>query len=120
MSKQHWMIRQGDVVVTSHVYDKNDKLVPVQPSGPTADAVQRDPEIGVVLQSGTLTGHHHVMPGGAVVLVREPDGSRKIEVASAEPLIHDEHHTIEIQPGVLTVGIQVEYVPGAVPRQVED
>jgi hypothetical protein len=117
---EHWMARQGDVVATTHVYNDNDELVPVQP--PTSDAtdVPRDPDLGVVLQAGAVTGHHHHMPGAGAALLRELDGARKLVVADVEPLDHDEHDTVEIPAGVVAVGIQVEHVPGELPRQVED
>lgn len=118
--QQHWMARQGDVVLTSHVYDDSDTLVPVKaPSGATL--VPRDAQLGVVLQAGAVTGHHHHMPGAGAALTRDASGARRLEVADGtEPLDHDEHDTIEVPSGVVAVGIQVEYVPGAVPRQVED
>ena len=118
--RDHWMGRQGDVVLTTHVYNSNDELVPVgQPSVEAATA-KPDPQLGVVLQAGRVTGHHHHMPGAGVAMTREPDGARNIEVANEEPLEHDEHHTIVVPAGLMAVGIQVEHVPGAVARQVED
>lgn len=119
-TQSHWIARQGDVVTTTHVYNDRDELVTVEPRSATAADVPRDPRLGVVLQAGRVTGHHHHMPGGGVALIREPSGARKIEVADVEPLEHDEHDTVEIPAGLLAVGIQVEYVPGELPRQVED
>jgi hypothetical protein len=114
------MGRQGDVVVTTHIYDDHDELVPVEPPSAAAVDVPRDPRLGVVLQAGAVTGHHHHMPGG-VTLSREPSGATKLVVGEAvEPLEHDEHAPIEVPVGAFAVGIQVEYVPGDLPRQVED
>lgn len=119
-TQKHWIARQGDVVLTTHVYDDNDNLVPVEPRSADATDVPRDPRLGVVLQAGAVTHHHHSMPGDGAALIREPSGARKLEVAECEPLEHDEHDTVEVPSGTVAVGIQVEHVPGAVPRQVED
>lgn len=112
------MARQGDVVLTTHVYNEDDELAPVSPTA--AVGVARDPHLGVVLQAGVVTGHHHHLPGDGAALGRELSGALVLEVAGIEPLDHDEHDTVEIPAGIFAVGIQVEHVPGELPRQVED
>lgn len=118
--QEHWMARQGDVVLSSHVYNESDELVPVELPSADAAIVAPDPQLGVVLQAGLVTHHHHHMPGAGVAMLREPSGARKLEVADEEPLEHDEHDTIEVPAGVVAVGIQVEHTPGELPRQVMD
>ena len=120
MDNEHWMARQGDVVITAHVYNINDELVPVTTVSSQAVGVPRDAELGIVLQAGAVTHHHHAIPGTRAALMREPDGARRLLVGDVELLEHDEHDAIEIPSGIFAIGIQVEYVPGALPRQVED
>jgi hypothetical protein len=116
---EHWMARQGDVLLTTHVYNERDQLVLVAPPSTAATDIPRSGR-GVVLQEGLVTGHAHHLPGNGAALSREPSGTRLLEVAEVEPLEHDEHDTVEIPAGVVAVGIQVEYVPGELPRQVAD
>lgn len=118
--QQPWIARQGDVILTTHVYNDQDELVPVEPPSESSVVVQRRDDRGVILQEGMVTGHAHHLPGSGAVLSRETDGTRKLEVVGVEPLEHDEHDTIEVPTGIVAVGIQVEHVPGELPRQVMD
>ena len=81
--QQHWMARQGDVVLTTHVYNDNDELVPVGQPSVQATLLPRTPR-GVVLQEGLITGHAHTYPGAGVALSREPSGARTLEVGDLD------------------------------------
>lgn len=76
---------------------------------------------GVVLQEGTATGHAHVI-GSKAARMMTLDGRRFLQVSGNEPvaLTHEEHATLSIHPGCYSITIHAEYVPGELPRQVED
>lgn len=100
--------RQGDVL-----------LVAVSGIPESAIPVTRDPRRGAILQEGLVTGHAHRIPGpGAQVFEALP--ARYLRVVEACELVHDEHDAIPLPVGDYQIVIHHEFVPGELPRQVED
>ena len=104
------MLRQGDVLICSV------KSIPKD-----ATALPRTKR-GVVLAEGEVTGHAHRIPSRSASLYRTETDARYMRVGGTAPvaLNHEEHKTVEIPPGNYRVTIHAEYVPGELPRQVED
>jgi hypothetical protein len=113
------------------IYRQGDVLLARVASLP-ADAVPvpRDGDGRLVLAYGEATGHAHVVtavdPSATVdaeLLIR-PDDQRDLEVRFLRVerearLVHDEHATIPLDPGVYRVVRQREYAPEAI-RNVAD
>ena len=93
------LYRHGDVLVGS---------VDGLPEG----AKKRD---NVTLAYGEMTGHSHRIADPTTAETFEYEGQLYLRViaASAE-LIHEEHHTIELQQGIYRVWQQREYTPGTI------
>jgi hypothetical protein len=104
------MLRQGDVLIVA--VDK----MPAQ-----LEEVARSKR-GVVLAEGEVTGHAHRIPSRSASLYKSETDARFLRVRGPAPakLEHEEHSTITIPPGNYRVTIHTEYVPGELPRQVED
>lgn len=76
-----------------------------------------------VLAKGTATGHSHTIvaePKEPKPAIYKFENKMWIECKGKSFLKHQEHATIPIPPGTYEVRRQVEYVPSAPPRQVED
>lgn len=100
------MYRQGDVLL---------RAVEKLPK----DSVERPCESRVVLAWGESTGHAHAI--NAAFAKMYVSGSNTFLVANpGAKLVHEEHATIDLEPGVYQVIQQREYVPGAIPRYVLD
>jgi hypothetical protein len=65
---------------------------------------------GVILAEGEATGHVYVMDANAVRM-NELNGLRWVVVQEAAQLLHPEHETLMIPPGVWQVKRQREYTP---------
>ena len=102
------LLRQGDVMV---------ERVDAIPTGVTP--VKRTKR-GVVLAEGEVTGHAHRIPSRYAKLYRTEEDQRFMRVTAPVALNHEEHTTVKIPPGNYRVHIHAEYVPGELPRQVED
>lgn len=103
------MLRQGDVL-----------LVPVDELPRGLKKVPRE-NGRIVLAHGEATGHAHVIEGEAQFLasdLEELDG-RFLVVEEETELVHDEHATITVPPGIHQVVRQREYELEA-PRYVAD
>jgi hypothetical protein len=101
--------RQGDV-----------RILPVAGIPSSASLAPRDPR-GAVLQEGTATGHaHRIASPAAQILALGPARYLRVRGDEEVALQHEEHGTIPIAPGDYQIVIHHEYVPGEVPRQVED
>lgn len=107
------VMRQGDVL-----------LVPVKavPDTATKQRTQRR----VVLAEGEATGHAHVIESPDVSLyeiVTEGDVAemrqRFLTVEAEVALVHDEHATITVEPGIYEILRQREYMPQEI-RRVAD
>lgn len=104
--------RQGDVLLAR---------VPSLP----ADATLRPRESGrVILAHGEVTGHAHAIADApdapTAALLDAPDGLAYLRVDALSQLVHDEHSTIVLEPGVYRVTRQREYDDEAEFRQVAD
>jgi hypothetical protein len=110
MSKTPKMYRQGDVLI-----------VAVDEIPADVELVKRTKR-GVVLAEGEVTGHAHRIPSRSASLYRSESDARFMRVMGPAPvkLEHEEHTAIEIPPGNYRVSIHAEYVPGELPRTVQD
>lgn len=100
------MIRQGDVL-----------LVPVTEI-PEAIPVPRDAG-RVVLAYGEVTGHAHAITEPGVALL-EAGERRYLRADAAAELLHEEHATLSVAPGLYEVIIQREYDDSQEWRRVAD
>jgi len=101
------MIRQGDVL-----------LVPVDAIPQGAEGVKPDPQRGVVLAYGEVTGHAHVLPVKSVSMWSVGE-QRYVTVTEDAPLTHEEHTAHVIPKGNYRVVIHREYSPEEI-RNVAD
>ena len=91
------MYRQGDVLLVA---------VDAIP-----EAAEQQPRRGrLILAEGEATGHAHAIAELDAREFRVGD-ERFVLVRSAAQLIHEEHATIELEPGAYRVVIQREYEP---------
>jgi len=92
------IIQQGDVIL------KLRKKLPL-------DAKRVAPEVrGYVLAEGEATGHAHTIAHEYGELF-ERNGTLWLKVDTAAPLVHQEHDTQTIPPGIYEVGKVVEVDP---------
>ncbi len=108
MSKSKKMYRQGDVLI-----------VAVDSIPESATEVPRSRR-GVVLAEGEVTGHAHRIPSRSAKLFRTEMDARFMRVTAPVALNHEEHKTVDIPKGNYRISIHTEYVPGELPRQVQD
>lgn len=86
--------QQGDVLLTKTTLPE---------SATKVDAKAR----GVVVQEGEATGHAHVMDPRTTTEY-EIGGIRLLVVDEPTELVHEEHDTLTIEPGVYEIGGVVE------------
>ena len=99
------MYRQGDVLL---------KKIETIPEGaqPTNDDV---------ILRGEATGHAHRLVNGTIFTRTSfPTNQMYVEAKVGAALVHEEHSTIEIEPGLYEVIRQREYDPKSRTRFVED
>lgn len=102
MGKQY---RQGDVL-----------LVAVQ-SMP-ADAIAEKHDGRLVLAYGEVTGHAHAInPADAQLYTAH--GERFLQVSERTELVHEEHASITLEPGLYKVVRQREYSPKEIRRVLD-
>jgi len=100
------MYRQGDVLITS---------VDSIPDG--AKVLERD---HLTLALGEATGHSHTITCERAELCEDVSTlERWMTLPTESEVIHQEHDTITIPPGIYKVTRQVEYSPEAI-RNVQD
>lgn len=103
------MFRQGDVLLVA-------RRSPL-PAG--AQIVPRDSG-RVVLAYGEVTGHAHALLDLGVELFEDAASAvRVLRVDALSSLLHEEHATITLAPGLYDVVRQREYTPEAI-RNVAD
>ena len=105
------MYRQGDVLLVSTAHSLTRPAVPVP----------RD-RGRLVLARGEATGHAHAIQSALAELFEERDGRRFLRVLGGPEdvcLLHEEHDTIVLPPGLYEVIRQREYIPGTI-RYVMD
>lgn len=119
-------IRQGDVIVT--LVENAEMAASIRSRVKNtlhdrAKTVKRKRGIGLVLAEGEVTGHHHRVSTKGVKMY-EVDGVLYLDVpprVEGAELVHDEHDTLLIGPGLHRVSGQREYVaPTVAPRRVYD
>jgi hypothetical protein len=67
----------------------------------------------IVLAQGEMTGHAHAMPSANARLF-DHYGRMYVEVTGpeAQPLVHEEHETLLLEPGLYAVRIQRQHFDG--------
>jgi len=90
-------VRQGDVFLVRRTQ------LPTQ-----AAEVDRDPQRGIVLALGEVTGHAHVITEEWAKLFEAADG-RYVVLSEEATLRHEEHGPISLAPGIWRVVIQREW-----------
>lgn len=100
MEKQK-QYRQGDVFL---------RKLSVIPKG--AEKQKRDGRI--VLAYGEVTGHAHAIHEVDVDVYALKTGERYLLVGDLSRLVHEEHDTIELEPGIYEVIQQREYTPAGI------
>jgi len=110
------------MTTTPKMYRQGDVLIVAVDSVPTSATALPRTKRGVVLAEGEVTGHAHRIPSRHASLYRSETDARYLRVMGPAPvaLRHEEHRTVEIPPGNYRVTIHTEYVPGELPRQVQD
>jgi hypothetical protein len=75
----------------------------------------------IVLAYGEVTGHAHAIDDALAELFEEKDGQLylRVDAGAGVDLVHEEHETITVPPGIYRVTRQREYSPEAI-RQVAD
>lgn len=99
--------RQGDILF--------ELTVPRNPLNRNAVKLVED---GIIAK-GETTGHAHALKGDAS-LYRYPSGPMYIDVITDAEVVHEEHGTIELEPGIWLVHQQREYVTPTEMRNVYD
>ena len=101
------LIRQGDLL-----------LVPIAELPERAQSVVRG---RLVLAEGEATGHAHVVESRRASL-HQQYGTRYLRVVGNRPvsLVHEEHDTLTVAPGVYEIRRQREYAPRSGFRRVSD
>jgi hypothetical protein len=102
MGKQY---RQGDVL-----------LVAVDSLPPNAAVESHDGRL--VLAYGEVTGHAHAV-NAAVAQLYTAGGAQFLQVSERTELVHEEHASITLEPGLYRVVRQREYSPREI-RRVSD
>ena len=102
------LYRQGDVLIERIAkLPKNLKSIPRENGR-------------VILAHGEVTNHSHSIAESHAILYDEGNGASVLEVADALALlVHEEHATITLEPGVYRVRRQREYTPTEI-RRVAD
>lgn len=85
--------------------------------------VEKFPELAKKLPSATValgeaTGHHHTFERGATLMGL--DDQVWVVATEPAPLVHQEHSTILVEPGIYKVRVQREYEPEEGQRRVLD
>ena len=90
--------RQGDVLLT-----RVNALPGICAEMPPTDGK-------IVIAHGEMTGHAHAMPSAAARLL-DYRGRMYVEVTGtdAQPLFHEEHETLLLEPGLYSVRIQRQH-----------
>jgi hypothetical protein len=105
-------IRQGDVFL---------RKIGTLPNGVTPIARDRGQ---VILAYGEVTGHSHRVEesngGGTATLYAGEGGVRYLTIDELCSVVHEEHGTVTLEPGVYELPPQVEWSDDKEPRQVLD
>ena len=104
-----FLARQGDVLVRAVDAATNTKLQEIWEAG-RAKLIERD-NGRVVLAYGEVTGHSHAFHSPKVAMFMADRGlvGRYLKVDEAADLVHEEHDTITVPPGIYEVVRQREY-----------
>lgn len=62
-----------------------------------------------IILEGEVTGHSHRLMTGRIL--EDAQGRMFLECLAASQIVHEEHHTIELEPGYWEVIRQREYTP---------
>ena len=101
------LVRQGDVT-----------LVPVKGVEPKGEA--RASKAGlVILLEGEATGHHHSLVADKAEVIDAAEGIF-VRIMEVVELTHQEHGAVTLAPGLYELRLDMDYVPGELPRRVLD
>lgn len=98
--------RQGDVLLVK---------VDCVPNDAEAEKIA---DKQIVLAHGEVTGHSHRI-SAEHASAYQWEGDRLIKVQEPTDLVHEEHSSINLDPGVYKVVIQREYTPSAIRKVVD-
>ena len=100
-------------------YRQGDVLLEQIPSLP--DNLKRGvrEEGRIIVARGESTGHSHVIADAKVQSFVDSDGNLFLEVAEQTEVVHEEHATLTLPPGVYRITHQREYNPVEI-RRVRD
>lgn len=88
--------RQGDVIISLiDALPKNLKVIECRDK--------------FVLAEGEETGHKHLLIGEKMRILQDKKGGFYLNLWNKTQLIHEEHNTITILPGIYNVGREQEY-----------
>lgn len=96
-------------------YRQGDVFLVRVPKIPKDAAPEKGP---IILAHGEVTGHAHRVKSRSAKMFSGA-GRRFLQASKAVAVEHEEHGTIELEPGVYEVRIQREYSPEAI-RNVAD
>jgi hypothetical protein len=104
------MIRQGDVLLV-----EVDEL-------PEGTAIVPRDNGRLILAYGEVTGHAHVVdaPPAEAVLLTTTENDRFLQLVTSAPLVHEEHATIQLEPGLYRQVPQEEWSDSMEPQRVVD
>lgn len=92
-----------------NIYRHGDVLLkPISSIPSSAKEKERKDELTIAF--GEATGHHHTLYGAPVGLF-EFDENRYLQIKEQVELKHQEHKTLQIEPGCYEIIIEREYDP---------
>ncbi len=104
--------RRGETIMKKAMYRQGDVLL-VAADGLPEGAEKLPPEDRIVLAYGEVTGHAHAVASMQAFMFAQGD-IRYLQVTEpGADLVHEEHSTIHLEPGVYRIVHQREYVPNS-------
>lgn len=75
-----------------------------------------------VLAVGETTGHKHQIRGSQVLVYEDEAQTKYVSIKGSAQLVHEEHNTIDLEPGVYKVINEREFDPflEEIERRVQD
>jgi hypothetical protein len=126
MDTDNRQTRQGDVMQIRGARIENGRLVPLQAVPANLKPAARNEQHRVALAYGEVTGHAHAIhEKGVACFTKEGDdiamaGGGVMQLSEPARLVHEEHSTIPLPPGLYEVIRQREFPRGEISRMVAD
>jgi len=89
-------------------YQQGDVLIKLVVAIPSDSKQFQTEEANPVLARGEVTGHAHRVVG-AVWMFRNPDGEVFMKAPGRITIVHEEHRTLQIPPGIYKIEAVREY-----------